>query len=283
MFSKKNQINYFTVHIFLAALFLLASDVRATDHEGGSFGLTSFAFASYLGTGFYTTSGQNVFVLQTPLEHIIKKKTDEEAGWVLKLPITIGFINFDNLKIEELPGINDVGTITFLPGIEYQYPITANWTVIPFADYGFARELDSTSNVLITGTGMKSYFDIHFDNAKFTLGNKFLFARERNKDFSSASSYSVLETGLNLSFNNNFSFVDMPVRSNFYYINFYYPNNLVFFEQTPNPIKIGIEHEVGFTISNMPSFLFFENPQIGIGVRFGNNINVYRIVFGAPF
>jgi hypothetical protein len=57
----------------------------------------------------------------------------------------------------------------------------------------------------------------------------------------------------------------------------------VFFEQTPNPIKIGIEHEIGITFSNIPDFLFFEKPQIGIGVRFGNEVNVYRIVFGAPF
>jgi len=256
---------------------------HASKREEGSFGLTSFAFASYLGTGFYTTSGQNVFVLQMPLEHTIKEKTDTEAGWVLKLPITIGFINFDSLKVEELPGVNDVGTITFLPGLEYQYPITPDWTLIPFADYGFARELDSTSNVLITGTGIKSYFDVHFGKTLFTLGNRFLYAREQSKDFTSASSYSLLETGLNLRITSNNSFIDGPLYSNFYYINFYYPNNLVFFEQTPNPIKIGIEHEVGITFSNIPDFLFFEKPQIGIGVRFGNGINVYRIIFGAPF
>jgi hypothetical protein len=68
-----------------------------------------------------------------------------------------------------------------------------------------------------------------------------------------------------------------------YYINFYYPNNLVFFQQTPNPIRVGVEHEVGFTLSNIPDFLFFEKPQIGLGVRFGNNLKVYRLVFGAPF
>jgi len=276
-----------TKRFALPVLFLLGcfsiNNVSANEQNNGSFGLTSFAFASYLGTGFYTTSGQNVFVLQIPFEHTIIEKTDVDAGWVLKLPLTIGFINFNSLQPEDLPGVNDVGTITFLPGLEYQYPITPNWTLIPFADYGFARELDTTSNVLITGAGIKSYFDIHFDNAKFTLGNRLLYAREQSKDFSSASSYSLLETGLNFRIENIFSFIDKPLYSNFYYINFYYPNNLVFFEQTPNQIKVGIEHEVGITFSHMPDFLFFKDPEIGIGVRFGNDINVYRIVFGAPF
>lgn len=283
MFPGKFQTKRFTRLIFPLLLCLIVSNVHANHSEDGSFGLTSFAFASYLGTGFYTTSGQNVFVLQMPFDHTIKEKTDTEAGWLLKLPITIGFINFDSLKVEQLPGVNDVGTITFLPGLEYQYPVTPNWTLIPFADYGFARELDATSNVLITGSGIKSYYDVYFDNAKFTLGNRFLYAREQSKNFSSASSYSLLETGLNLRVSSLFSFNDETVYSNFYYINFYYPNNLVFFEQTPNPIKIGIEHEIGITFSNMPDFLFFEKPQIGIGVRFGNKVNVYRIVFGAPF
>lgn len=283
MLPGKFQLKRSALPVLILLFHFSISNAYAREHSNGSFGLTSFAFASYLGTGFYTTSGQNVFVLQMPFEHTIVEKTDVEAGWVLNLPITIGFINFDSLQLEELPGVNDVGTITFLPGLEYQYPVTPNWTLIPFADYGFARELDATSNVLITGTGIKSYFDIYFDNAKFTLGNRLLYAREQSKDFSSASSYSLLETGLNLRLKNVFSFIDKPLYSNFYYINFYYPNNLVFFEQTPNPIKIGIEHEIGITFSNIPDFLFFENSQIGIGVRFGNDINIYRIVFGAPF
>jgi hypothetical protein len=261
----------------------MVNSAFAADENDGSFGLTSFAFASYLGTGFYTTSGQDVFVLQAPLKHIIKEKTDTEAGWVLKLPITIGFINFDSIEIENLPELSDVGTITFLPGLEFQYPVTPNWTLIPFADYGFARELDNTSNVLIIGAGIKSYFNAHFDKAMFTLGNRFLYARERSKDSSNAHDYSLIETGLNYRITSDYSFGGEPLYSNLYYINFYYPNNLVFFEQTDNPIRVGVEHEVGITFSNIPDFLFFEKPQIGIGLRLGNNVKVYRLVFGAPF
>ena len=283
MFLRKLQQNLTTLSIFILLFCFIVDNTSAAEDDSGSFGLTSFAFASYLGTGFYTTSGQNVFVLQIPFEHIIKEKTDSEAGWVLNLPITMGFINIDSVLIEELPEISDVGTITFLPGLEYRYPVTPNWTLIPFADYGFARELDHTSNVLITGVGLQSYFNAHFDKAMFTLGNRFLYAREQSKNSSSDADYSLIETGLNYRITSNYSFGGEPLYSNFYYINFYYPNNLVFFEQTPNPIRVGVEHEVGITFSNIPDFLFFEKPQIGIGVRFGNNVKVYRLVFGTPF
>lgn len=279
---RKLQANLAILPVFILPFCFMLNNAYAAD-EDGSFGLTSFAFASYLGTGFYTTSGQDVFVLQLPFEHTIKEQTETEAGWILKLPITLGFINFDSLRIEELPEVDDVGTITFLPGLEYRYPVTPNWTLMPFADYGFARELDHASNVLIVGAGIKSYYDVHFDRAMFTLGNRFLYARERTEDSINDADYSLIETGLNYRVTSDYSFGSDPLYTNLYYILFYYPNNLVFFEQTENPISVGVEHEVGFTLSNIPDFLFFEKPQIGIGVRFGKNLNVYRLVFGAPF
>ena len=282
VFLRKLQASRPALKFVISFLISMAGAAQAADDDG-SFGLTSFAFASYLGTGFYTTSGQNVFVLQMPFEHIIKQKTETEAGWKLKLPITVGFINFENFNSEELPELDDVGTITFLPGIAYQYPVTRNWTLTPFVDYGFARELAYTSNILIIGSGLKSTFNIHFEESMFTLGNRFLYAREQSEGASSDADYSLIETGLNYRVTSTFFFDDEPIYSNLYYINFYYPNNLVFFEQTENPVRIGIEHEIGITISNIPDFLFFEKPELGLGVRFGNDLKVYRLVFGAPF
>jgi len=252
--------------------------------EDNPFGLTNYAFASYLGTGFYTTSGQNVFVLQLPFNYQIIEKTDTTAGWRLNLPVTIGFINFSNIEeIEGLPNLKDVATLTFLPGIEYQYPVTRNWTLIPFADYGFARDLSYTNNILITGAGIRSYYNFFASGERFTLGNRFLYAREKSGSTSNDSDYSLIETGLNYRITSDYAFSGKPFYTNVYYINMYYPNNLVFLERTPNPIRVGMEHEVGVTFSNIPSFLFFNDVELGIGVRFGNEVEVLRIIFGAPF
>jgi len=283
-------LRYLQVYLtgFLLLICFTNKNILAADDDN-LVGLTNFAFANYLGTGFYTTSGQSVFVIQLPYQHTIKAKTDHKAGWALNLPLTIGFINFDNLEIEDIPDLPDladldnVATLTFVPGIEYQFPMTANWTVTPFADYGFARDFNQTSNVFITGVGIKSYADFHLTNAMFTLGNRLLYARERSKDSAISSDYLLVETGLNYRVTSDYSFDHGPLYSNLYYINFYYPDNVVFFDRTENPVRIGMEHEVGITLSNLPDFLFFEKPQIGLGIRLSKEIKVYRIVFGAPF
>ena len=271
---------------FISTFTLLLCIVTNTSYaadERSTFGITNFAFSSYLGTGFYTSSGQNVFVVQMPFQHTIIKKTGSNAGWALNLPLTIGLIDFENIEAENLPELGDVTTITFLPGIEYQYPVTPNWTLIPFADYGFARDLNNTTNVLVLGAGIKSNADFKHNKNIFTLGNRFLYAREKSGSADNDSDYSLIETGLNYRITSNYKANDVPPHINLYYINFYYPDNLVFFEQTTNPVRVGIEHEIGFTFSNLPDFLFFEKAELGFGIRRGNGVDVYRIVFGSPF
>jgi len=150
VFSLNSPDRLITSRSFVLLVCLWCNPAFSAE-EGSVFGATNFAFSNYLGTGFYTTSGHNVFVVQLPFEHTIIEKTDSEAGWRLNLPITIGFINFDNIEIDDIPNLNDVTTLTFVPGIEYQHPISPDWTIIPFFDYGFARDFNHTSNVLITG------------------------------------------------------------------------------------------------------------------------------------
>ncbi|MCG6937833.1 MAG: hypothetical protein LJE83_06615 [Gammaproteobacteria bacterium] len=282
----KNKLTYLAALSTLILLLWLINKNVVAGNEQTALSLTNFSFASYIGTGFYTVSGQDVYVIQLPFHYTIKEKSDTETGWVLNLPLTIGIINFDNfrdLDFENLPKPDDITTLTFIPGIEYQYPVTADWTLIPFADYGFARDLNHNANVLITACGIKSYANFHLTNGMLTLGNRFLYAREHIGGTDEDSDFSLIETGLNYRIAANYSFSNGPLYTNFYYINFYYPNELVFFERTNNPVHVDIENEVGFTLSNLPDFLFFEKPQIGLGIRTGDKVNVYRLLFSAPF
>jgi len=286
-FTSRPFINSrFALRLLLCILFLpgCCSNLYAEASKlESTAGLTNFAFASYLGTGLYTSSNQRVFVIQLPLDYTIIRKTDTRAGWLLKLPVTFGLLNFKGLDLENLPNISNVATLTFLPGIEYQYPITPKWTLIPFADYGFARDLNNKINILVIGTGVRNYIKFNYRGNTLTLGNELLYARERSGNFDQDASYSLFETGLDYRVKTRFSFGGRSLNLGFYYINYYYPNNLLFLKQTPNPIRIGWENEVGFTFSNLPDSFLFKKPQFGFGVRIGNGIMIYRLVFGMPF
>jgi hypothetical protein len=270
--------------VLLFSLFCIClGQLPATAQERGSFGLTSFTFANYLGTGFYTTSNGEVFVFQLPFDYTIREMTDEQPGWLLKLPVTFGVINFDNFDQENLPQLSDVTTLTFLPGIEYQYPVTKTWNINPFLDYGLARDFNYDTNIIMTGTGIKSYAHFNLETSQFILGNKLLYARERSNTTGNNNDYTLIETGLNYRMYSDHVWNERQLHFNVYYVYYYYPDDLVFFERTTTPIRVGHEYEFGFTISNLPDMLFMERPQIGLGIRRGSNVTAYRIVFGMPF
>jgi hypothetical protein len=293
-FSPLYYQNIKNIALPLCILTLTAITTSLKAEEEGSFGVTNFAFSSYLGTGFYSTSGQDVFVIQLPFSFQIRQMTDEEAGWKLRLPLTIGIINLDGTfdgigldstpRTDALPELDDVTTLTFLPGIEYQYPVTPDWNVRPFFDYGFARDFNYTNNILIIGTGISSYYDFYEDDTrKFTLINKFIYAREGSKNSGENTDYTLIETGINYRITTDHVWGDKQVYVNPYFIYFYYPDDLVLLERTTTPIRVGNEREIGFTLSNLPDMLFLENPELGFGIRRGSGVTAYRLVFGVPF
>lgn len=271
--------------LLILTLSVHATLVRANEiQEQGSFGLTNFAFASYLGTGFYTSSGQDVFVFQLPFYHDITEMTDTQDGWRLNLALTFGVVNFDDTDISNLPDVNDVTTLTFLPGIEYRHPVTPNWNIRPFFDYGFARDFNYSNNILVMGTGIRSYFDFwHDKRTGFTLGNHFIYAREDSGNTNNSTDYTLIQTGLNYVIKSRYHLAERQVHFNAYYVYFYYPDDLVLLERTATPIRVGNEFEIGITVSNLPSMFFVDKPQIGLGVRSGGGVTAYRLVFGMPF
>ena len=87
VFLKNLQAVTFILPL-LAVLSCFFTGVISAAEKQSTFGITNFAFSSYLGTGFYATSGQEVFVIQIPFQYTIREKTNTEAGWVLNLPLT---------------------------------------------------------------------------------------------------------------------------------------------------------------------------------------------------
>ena len=79
------------------------------------------------------------------------------------------------------------------------------------------------------------------------------------------------------------------VSVSFYYINYYYLEDLVLVDFLEARIFLENKNEVGITVS-LPKylglaehFLLPVNPRIGLGVQFVGDARLYRLVFGVPF
>ena len=83
-----------------------------------------YAYSNYLGSGIYRTTGQDVTLLNLPFS--VELGQEGQTSYSLRLPVSLGFFdfNFDDIPELELP--DKVGTFTFTPGISAHAYSTKN-------------------------------------------------------------------------------------------------------------------------------------------------------------
>jgi len=254
---------------------------RAQDQSEAE--LINFAFGHYLGTGFYASGGGEVFLLSIPLSTTIRPMTSNDPGWVVTYPVTLGVANIDQIIEGEVPTLDHVGTISVVPGVEYHYPVMHNWRLVPFFDLGIARDLANNVNIRVLGTGAKSFANFYFGRKRLTLGNRFLYADQKNLERGSNSNFAVFETALDYNIPTDFTVQGSFFDYSFYYINYFYLKDLVLVDTLDNPISLENKNEIGFTFS-IPDYSWLPGEsRLGFGVQFTRDAKLYRIIFGMPF
>ncbi|WP_455201400.1 hypothetical protein [Kaarinaea lacus] len=272
-----------TTIIFTAILLTCAyfRDVQAAFLEDLNYG-----FATYLGSGIYSASGKNVQVYQIPFSYQFFQP-GEQKNWGLKLtiPVTLGFYDF---KLEDLPDLGlptDISTLSIVPGLQFQYFVTKKWQVRPFFDFGFAQNMTNGDASRIYSYGIRSYYEYPLEDVTFTLGNRLLHARQRGVERSASSDFGTFETSLDFRFK-QFPFLKKHLADfSVYYANFQYYDVLRIIFPDDREVTVVKQNEVGITfgVQIQKKTRFIDIPRIGLAVRRGDGLDIYRLVFGMPF
>jgi hypothetical protein len=245
----------------------------------------NYGFATYLGSGIYSAAGQDVQVYQIPFSYQFFTLNEKQWGLKLTLPLTVGFYNFKLGDIVEEGFPEDISTLSFVPGLEFQYPLTQYWQLFPFIDFGIAQNLTNGDSSNIYSYGMRSFYEYPIDKLTFTLGNRLLFARQNRRDNSSKSDFGTFETSLDFRFQQFPFFKDHLADFSVYYANFQYFDSLNFLFPGDQVVKVVKQNEVGFTfgVQIKKKTKYIDIPRVGLAIRKGDGLDVYRLVFGMPF
>jgi len=247
--------------------------------------LTNFAFANYLGSGFYSSDNVNVFIVKVPFSSTLEAPTETEAGWILNYPVTLGITNIsdDFDDVEGVPDLNDIGTVSVVPGLEYLYPVLDNWYLAPFADFGIARDVTNEVNVRVRGAGVKSFVTFDFDASWLIFGNRLLYADQKNLDSGDDSNFAVFETALEYTMPTSFTIGGSAVNVGYYIVNYHYLDDLVLADYLDDRISLQDKNEAGFTFTLPKHSWLPDNAEVGFGVQVSKDTELYRLVIGAPF
>ena len=90
-----------------------------------------WAYSAFLGTGWYKLdNNRQVYVLRIPPRWNYRQSSIEETGQrklgiEFHFPLTFGLHKLE--QIEDIIDLDNIGTVSFNPGVEIEYPISTRW------------------------------------------------------------------------------------------------------------------------------------------------------------
>ncbi|MFT5235146.1 MAG: hypothetical protein ACI8SK_001438 [Shewanella sp.] len=245
---------------------------------------THYAFANYLGSGLYRTSGQNATVVNLPLSFDIQRSETESL--TLHTPISLGFFNF---KWDDIPGgglPSSVGTVTLTPGIEYRTRTAEDHEFQTYVDLGYGHNLNSDTHVAIVSAGVSSLLDLNFKQSTPVWVNRVFFAGYRSFDGSEAETYSAIQSGIDIGTNIHWrwDWLGVDVEPRFFAAGHWYFDKLRFVTPFGNDVLVSNTLEVGATLAFSKPILWewMGIDRLGLSVRSGDGVQVWRLLFEFP-
>ena len=270
--------------ICLLSMGLPAADTFSDDTSEVE--LTNFAFANYLGAGFYSSGNTKLFLFRVPFSSDLTEVTKEKAGLRLNYPVALGVGIIDDRDFPEIGDIVDLNnfvTLSVMPGLEYILPMTDIWSLAPFIDLGIAQDFANETTVGIGGIGAKSFVSLEFDHSRLTIANRLVFAEQENLDSGANSNFASFETGLEYILPTNYTISGSLVSFSVYFINYHYMDDLALGGSVENRISLENKNEIGFTFILSKHDWLPDNSQLGFGVQVTRDTDLYRFVLGSPF
>ena len=136
-----------------------------------------WAYGAYFGTGVYRVDGgEEAFIISMrprwqAREAALNDDGGRTVGIALRFPVAIGAYELDVADVGGTLRADNVSTLSAVPGIEFDVPMSARWSLKPLAYLGWGTELDGDASAWIYWTGIKSRFVFPRDEATWALVN----------------------------------------------------------------------------------------------------------------
>lgn len=247
--------------------------------------LINWYYAATFGTGVYTAGDRSVAVVQLPISHVIRPVGEGRSGLQLKVPVTFGFYDysFDDAFTGDFP--EQVSTVSVMPGLEWEIPLSRRWIVKPYFSGGFGQELSGKESALIYDFGIKSRFLLGEDKGvEFALVTALTAAGYQPRG-GPREPFGVFAVGIDLVIPSNLILFDRPLFFGLTPIYSKYFSRLNFAEFNDADNQLREQFEVDFSIlSRRPWTLkYFDVDRVGLAIRSSNQVFGVSLFTSLPF
>lgn len=141
-----------------------------------------WAYSAYFGTGVYEVDGgETLYVIRVaPSWRIREGSLDEQGhrtiGWRIRVPIAFGLHEFDTSDLGSAVSLDNVSTITAVPGVEFDIPMTDRWSLRPFANFGWGGQVGGGASAWVYWAGLKSRVTFSGDGFDWAIVNALTYS-----------------------------------------------------------------------------------------------------------
>ena len=246
----------------------------------------NYAYAVFTGTGKYSLNDRTIYVFRAPLEFDLKPvnyDAGETLGLTLLLPVAMGLTNFED--IDELPelSVDDVQSVSIVPGVEFPFALKQNWLLMPFAHAGLGVDTKSNSETFIWGTGIRSSATLGEDG-NWLVGAEFLWAGERPNNNDPDNDFVRWGFGAEYKIPSERQLFGRRISWHARLIQWYFSNAVVF-KPPLLPFRLEKSTEIGIAIgfSRPLNILGYKLRQAGIGFEKSDDYEAITLYASFPF
>lgn len=246
----------------------------------------NFGFATQLGSGVYTMSGRTLQVYKLPFGYDFDRAPDARVRARLTLPVTLGFIDFEAVDVAETGLPQSLDSLSFVPGLMLDVMLSPRWRLQPFVEAGIARDRANDLDQRIHAVGLRSLFDMSQGGTDWQLYDELLHSAVEQRSLDRTDDFTRLRLGV--TGRRPFDVAGDGRRPDYLVYGFAdlfpdTPESPVNGDQDGNGGAAQFELGVTFGTTEPLKWRRIPLPRIGLGYRFGEDLSVYRIVFGTPF
>lgn len=250
--------------------------------SGDEQNVVNFAFATQLGSGVYSVSGRTLQIYRLPFRHALKSADDTRFGIELTLPVTLGFFDFELQDVANGDIPTDVDALSFVPGLSLVYEAGPRWRLGSYAEAGVSKARDVEADSTVYSGGLVSLYEFGGQGFDWQLRNDLTYAGVDLDGAEGSDQFIRFQTVLTA---RRAVGGGSPIDYLFYAMNDYY------LDQPDGPVESAerrgrsLQYEIGITLGTSETRRIWRIPlpRVGIGYRFGSDLDAWRIVFGTPY
>jgi hypothetical protein len=272
--------------LYRALLLLLAITVSPLLLSSEVDGVANYAYSVFVGTGRYEVEDRTIYIFRAPLEFDIKEIDLDEGhtvGLRLLVPVAIGVTNFE--FIEELPelDVNDIQTVSIVPGLEVPIALDEHWQLKPFVQAGFGADAKSDSRSFIWGAGVRTR-GTYGEGSRWKWGGEYLWAGNNPTGEAETTSFSRLGFGVEYKIPTNWSVGGRYISWHLRALHWQF-TDAVDFEEPVLPTKLNSANELGlsFGLSRPVRVLGYDFTQLGVGYEWADDFKAVKFFTTFPF